>query len=84
MIVVNSLQVIKHCASVHACCNAWAVEAHEVALFELDVAAKVELHGGVIFIDVMDGVLGPDGFAIITWLLQRLNYWKLGRRGGSW
>lgn len=40
MIVVNSLPVIKHCASLHASCETWAVDAHEVAVSELGVATK--------------------------------------------
>lgn len=70
MIVVNGLPIIKHCASVHACCKTWAVEAHEVARVELGVATNVKLRIDGIFSESTDtdGVLRPDGFAIVVWL----------------
>lgn len=84
MIFVNSLPIIKHRASMHACCKNWAVEAHEVALVEIGVATNVELRIDSFTTECtdLDGVLRPDGFAIIVWLRQPPYHWKLGRRGG--
>lgn len=62
----------------HACCKTWAVEAHEVALSELSVATNVELRIDGFSSDGADGVLRPDGFAIVVWLLQLFDDWKLG------
>ncbi len=76
MIFVNGLPIIKHCASVHACCKTWAVEAHEVASSKIGVAtnAKLRIDGITSEGKGMDGVLRHDGSAIVFWWQQLLYY----------
>lgn len=81
MIVVNSLPVIIHCASLHASCETWAVEAHEVAVSELGVATNVEVRIDVFSFHVAGVVLGPGGFTIVVWFLQWFGNGKLGQEG---
>lgn len=63
----------------HACRETWAVEAREVAVSELGVATNVELRIDVLSFHGTDGVLGPDGFAIVAWFLQLFDNGKLGQ-----